>query len=345
MTAQENDAYAWLEDVHGQKPLQWVAEQNKKSLGALKADPRYQKNYDSILSVLDATDRIPFGSLDHGFIYNFWQDAKNPKGIWRRTGIADYQKAAPNWDILLDVDALAKAEKENWVFAGAECSPGETRCLIRLSRGGGDAVVIREYDLKAKKLTADGFSLPEAKTDTAYLNDDTVLFSTAKDGATTSGYAYIVKQWRRGTPISAAKEIYRGEKSDVGVSPVAFHSREGDHGVIVRNVTFFETDYFAIEKDSAKKLTMPRSADVKGMIEGALVATLRDDYTAGTAHFRKGALVAFREGATPQTIFQPGPRQSVESVAAGQDRLYAAVTDNVVGAVHVFTPLSKDGTW
>src|SRR5471030_1976662 len=147
----DTDPYAWLEDVHGQKPLAWVAEQNKTSLGALKADPRYQKNYDSILSVLDAADRIPFASLDHGFAYNFWQDAKNPKGLWRRTSIADYQKPAPHWETLLDVDALAKAEKENWVWEGVECSPGETRCLIRLSRGGGDAVVIREYDLKAKK--------------------------------------------------------------------------------------------------------------------------------------------------------------------------------------------------
>src|SRR5262249_34981141 len=130
-----NDPYAWLEDVRGAKPLAWVADQNKTSLGKLKSDPRYQKNYDSILEVLDATDRIPFGSLDNGFVYNFWQDARNPKGIWRRTAIADYQAKAPHWQNLLDVDALAKAEKENWVFAGAECNPGETRCLLRLSRG------------------------------------------------------------------------------------------------------------------------------------------------------------------------------------------------------------------
>ena len=142
-----NDPYAWLEEGHGAKPLAWVADQNKKSLGQLKAGPGYQKNYDNILQVLDATDRIPFGSFSHGYVYNFWQDAKNPKGLWRRTAIADYQKAAPHWDVLLDVDALAKSEKQNWVFAGAECSPGEISCLIRLSRGGGDAVVIREYDL------------------------------------------------------------------------------------------------------------------------------------------------------------------------------------------------------
>ena len=341
MSAQPNDPYAWLEDVHGAKPLAWVAEQNKKSLGALKADPRYQKNYDNILQVLDASDRIPYGSLDHGFVYNFWQDAKNPKGLWRRTSAGDYQAKAPHWELLLDVDALAKAEKENWVFAGSECSPGQTRCLIRLSRGGGDAVVIREYDLKARKLATDGFALPEAKSDATYLNDNVVLFSTAKDGATTSGYARIVKQWSRGETLASAKAIYAGEKSDVGVSAAVFHTREQDYAVIVRNVTFFETDYFAVEKGAAKKLTLPRSADLKGMIDGALIATLRDDYNVDGGNFHKGALVAFREGTRPQTIFQPGPRQSVESVAAGRDKLYAAITDNVVGAVHVFTTNGK----
>src|SRR3569833_1814208 len=158
------DPYMWLEDVHGQKPLAWVAEQNKQSLGLLKADPRYQKNYDSILEVMDAADRIPMGSLNHGYVYNFWQDAANPKGLWRRTIFASYQTPAPQWEVLLDVDALARIVMENWVFKGSECSPGQLRCLIRLSRGGGDAVVVREYDLKAKKLAADGFRLEEAKS-------------------------------------------------------------------------------------------------------------------------------------------------------------------------------------
>src|ERR1700735_4966356 len=157
------DPYAWLEDIHGAKPLAWVKEQNQKSLAVLKADPRYQKNYQNILDVLDAPDRIPSGSLDHGFVYNFWQDAKNPKGIWRRTAIADYANPSPHWDVLLDVDALAKAEKENWVFEGAECAPKETRCLIRLSRGGGDAVVVREYDLKAKRLPTHRFCFPRSQ--------------------------------------------------------------------------------------------------------------------------------------------------------------------------------------
>jgi prolyl oligopeptidase len=334
-----HDPYVWLEDVHGAKPLAWVAEQNEKSLGHLKADPRYQKNYDSILQVLDATDRIPFGSLDHGFVYNFWQDARNPKGVWRRTTIADYQGKSPHWQLLLDVDALAKSEKQNWVFAGAECNPGQTRCLIRLSPGGGDAQVIREYDLKMMKMAADGFSLPEAKADATYLNDDTVLFSTAQDGATSSGYARIVKRWQRGQSIAGARTLYEGEVADVGSSATAFHTREGDYALVARSVSFFETDYFAIEKDGVKKLGLPRSADLKGMIAGALVAVLREDYQG----FQKGAVVAFREGQKPQLIYQPGPRGSIESVAAGRDKLYAAIYDNVVGAVHAF---STDGkTW
>ena len=332
-----DDPYAWLENVHGAKPLAWVAEQNKVSLGKLKADPRYQQNYDSILAVLDATDRIPMGGLNHGWVYNFWQDAANPKGLWRRTRIADYQNPAPQWQVLLDVDALAKRDKENWVFKGAECSPGERRCLIRLSRGGGDAVVIREYDLRAMKLVDDGFALPEAKADASYLDDDTVLFATALDGETTSGYARMVKSWRRGTPLAAAKTLYEGEASDVASAPATFHTKQGNTGLVIRAVSFFESDYFALAGGAVKKLPLPRSADVKGVFAGAWIASLRQPFVTDGVSLPKGALVAFADGAKPQVIFAPNPRQSIESVGIGRDKIYAVITDNVIGAVHVFT--------
>jgi prolyl oligopeptidase len=339
-----DDPYAWLEDVHGAKPLAWVKEQNARSLTPLKADPRYQKNYDSILQVMDATDRIPMGSLRHGHVYNFWQDAQNPKGLWRRTSIADYQTAAPHWEVLLDVDALARTEGENWVFKGASCAPGETRCLVSLSRGGGDAAVVREYDLKAMKLVTDGFSLPEAKGDMDYLDDDTVLFATASGPQTTSGYARTVRLWKRGTKLADAPVIYEGKPEDVQVAPAAFHTKAGNFALVMRAVSFFETEYFAVEGAKVRKLDLPLSADVKGMIDGALIATLREDYTRDGAHFPKGALIAFRDEAgdqasrmAPQLIFAPGPRQSIEGVGVGRDRIYAAITDNVIGSVHVFS--------
>jgi len=330
-TAQD-DPYAWLEDTHGEKPLAWVGEQNSKALGELKADPRYQRNYDSILSVQDATDRIPFGALRGDHVYNFWQDAGNPKGLWRRTSIADYQSDKPHWEVLLDVDALAKAEGQNWVFAGSDCSPGLTRCLIRLSRGGGDAVVVREYDLKAKKLLplGEGFSLPEAKSDTAWLDDDTVLYATAKDGETSSGYARIAKLWRHGQ----VSTLYEGDKDDVLVGLASFHAKDGDHALVIRAVSFFESDYFAVEGGTVRKLDLPRSADVKAMIAGKLIATLRQPYQG----VPKGALVAFDAGGKAQAIVTPNERQSVESVAAGRDTLYAVINDNVIGQVHAFTP-------
>ena len=337
-----DDPYVWLEDVHGAKPLAWAKEHNAKSLGPLKADPRYQKNYDSVLEVLDATDRIPMGALRGKNVYNFWQDAKNPKGVWRRTNIASYQTDNPDWQVLLDVDALAKAENENWVFKGSSCAPGETRCLVRLSRGGGDAVVVREYDLATMKLMTDGFSLPEAKLDLEYVDGDTILFGTAKDGETASGYARTVKLWKRGTPIASAPLIYEGIKEDVLVAPMVFHTRQGSFPFVVRAVSFFESEYFAVEngpgnKISARKLDMPLSADVKAMIDGALIAVLRKDYEKDGARFARGALVAFRDGQKPQVIFAPGPRQSIEVVGAGRDKLYAAITSNVTGAVHAFT--------
>src|SRR5262249_27168416 len=161
------------------------------------------------------------------------------------------------------------------------------------------------YDLKAKKLAMDGFAMPEAKTDAGYLDDDTVLFATAKDGETTSGYARIVKQWRRGQAVAAATTLYEGEKSDVASSPATFHTQAGNAGLVIRAVSFFEADYFALENGVAKKLPLPRSADMKGLYEGAWIATLREAFAADGITLPKGALVAFRPGTKPQVIFAP----------------------------------------
>ncbi len=328
LMAQDADPYQWLEDVHGQKALEWVRQTNATSLAQLKADPRYQNHYDAILALLDASDRIPTGTINRRYVHNFWQDAKNPKGLWRRTTLADYANPAPRWEILLDVDALAAAEKENWVFQGAGCSPGYMRCLVSLSRGGGDASVVREFNLASRSFVKDGFFLKEAKSDAAWIDDNTVLFATdfGPNTLTDSGYARIVKRWTRGTPLSDAKTIYEGKKEDVIVAPYVAHGPDGATPLVVRAVSFFESEYFYVMPDGAtRKIPLPLSADVKGVVRGQLIATLREDWQQdGGGVLKKGALIAYPlekflngESAVAEALYTPGPRSSVDEVATG----------------------------
>ena len=347
------DPYIWLEDVHGEKPLAWVKEQNAKSLDVLKADPRYQRNYDAILNVLDATDRIPDGSLDHQFVFNYWQDAEHPKGLWRRTTIADYANAAPNWEILIDLDKLAADEKENWVWKGAQCSPMLKTCLVNLSRGGGDAVVVREFDLPGKTFVKDGFFLKEAKSDVTLVDDDTVMFGTdfGPGSMTASGYPRIVKLWKRGEGIEKAQTVLEGKDADVGLSTAVLRNGTDSLPVVTRSPSFFESEYYGkIENGPWKKVPVPTTAVLQGLYQGNLLFTLREDWTPprGTK-IAKGSLVALdlremhgeHDVGAVETLYTPGPRSSIDSVATGRDVVYVSTYDNVIGSIYAFRLTDK----
>src|SRR5215469_3130556 len=213
----DDDPYAWLEDIHGAKALDWVKAQDAKSDAELKSGPVYKEDYDILLKALNTQDRIPDVHLDHGDAYNFWQDASHVRGIWRRTTIADFANAEPKWETLLDVDALDAKENAKWVFQGAECAPGGKRCLIRLSPGGSDATTLREFDMKTKTFEKNGFALPLAKLNAAYLDANTILFGTdfGKGSMTKSSYPRFVKIWHRGQKISAAKTIFEAQETDI----------------------------------------------------------------------------------------------------------------------------------
>jgi len=354
------DPYIWLEDVHGAGPLAWVKEQNAKSLGHLKADPAYQKNYDFILSVLDAKDRIPYGGLDHGQVYNFWQDAEHPKGIWRRTTAADYATPEPHWDILIDVDRLAADEKENWVWKGGECSPSQKRCLVHLSRGGGDAAVVREFDPTTKSFVKDGFFLKEAKSRVTLVDDDTVLFGTdfGPGSMTNSGYPRIVKIWHRGEKIADAKSLMEGKDSDVAVAGVALFAETYRLQGIVRDVSFFESEYYFPGLQGAWwKVPLPLSAVLQGLHKKQLLISLRSDWTSPAGQkIAQGVLFSLPyqglaryaiegKGPFPQAtiLYAPSPRASIESVATGRDAVYVSVLNNVIGEVHAFR--FTNGKW
>jgi prolyl oligopeptidase len=343
-----NDPYLWLEEVHGAKALEWVKSQNARSIAVLEGDRDYQRDYDAILRVLDATDRIPFGALDHEEVFNFWQDAGHPKGIWRRTSVADYGNAAPAWQLLIDVDALAREEHENWVWKGAECSPASRRCLIQLSRGGGDAIVAREFDLKSRSFLAEGFTLAEAKSSITYLDEDTVLVGTdfGPGSMTTSGYPRIIRLWKRGTTLAGARTVYEGKEDDVESQGVVFHSPAGAVALIQRAIGFFSTEYHALAADGTTRLLpLPLGADLKGALGQRLVFTLRDDWQSpqGT-RIAKGSLVIYEPTRGVTVLFTPDAHTAVDEVAAGRDAIYASIYRDVTGSVHVFRPRA-DGTW
>jgi prolyl oligopeptidase len=321
-----DDPYLWLEDVHGEKPLAWVRQENARTLQTLTADAEYAADYESVLAVLDAQDRIPFGGLEQNFVFNFWQDAAHPKGLWRRTTIADYATPAPHWDVLLDIGALSADERENWVYKGADCTPSLARCLVSLSRGGGDAVVIREFDMNGRTFLADGFALPEAKSTATYEDDDTILFATAKDAQTGSGYPRIVRRWKRGTPLSRAATIYEGKTEDVSVDPFVLRGNSGALAMVSRATSFFEAEYYLVDPDGKiTRVPLPLSAQIHGVHFGQMIASLRDAWTppGSDAELPKGALISIsirnfaRDNLPlkPLLLYAPGQRAAIESVS------------------------------
>src|SRR5438309_597795 len=252
------DPYLWLEEVSSPKAMQWVEAHNAKSTAMLEADPRYQQFYSEALDLAQAEDRIPTGRFRRGEVYNFWQDKDHVRGIWRRASVESYASGKPQWETVLDVDALAASEKANWVFKGAECArPAERRCLISLSDGGEDAVTIREFDLDTKAFVKDGFVLPKGKQDASWQDENTLIVSREWNPGelTTSGYPYIVRRLKRGQKLAAAIELFRGAKTDVGTSPLVLRDAQNRTlALVVRSVDTWHSQTYVLGAKGAQRL-------------------------------------------------------------------------------------------
>ena len=188
--------------MEGDRALAWVAAQNSATLVRL-ADERYEADRDAVKAALDRPDKLPFINRLGGLVYNFWQDAELPRGLWRRTTLQSYRGASPDWEVLLDLDALAEAEGEDWVFRGGVTRPGRhDRAILHLSRGGGDACLLREYDIAEQRFVLGGFTLSEAKGGAVWLDDDTLLLTSAFGG----------RGWRRPRATRALCVAGRGAR-------------------------------------------------------------------------------------------------------------------------------------
>lgn len=213
-----DDPYLWLEEVQGDKALAWARERNAATRRQLEAHPRFSAMRERFLEILNSRDRIPYITRQGDWFYNLWRDEKNKRGLWRRTTLAEYRKPQPAWQTVLDLDALAARESENWVWSSASCfGPSYRRCLLSLSRGGADAVVVREFDTVDQRFVDGGFTLPEAKSDVAWIDENTIYVGTdfGPGSLTASGYPRVIKRWRRGQPLAEAATVFEGEAQDV----------------------------------------------------------------------------------------------------------------------------------
>jgi len=353
-----DDPYIWLEDVSGQRAMDWVEAHNAKSQAVLEADPRYQQYYSEALAIAQAKDRVPTANFIGGQVYNFWQDEDHVRGIWRRTSVADYASGAPHWETVLDLDSLAKAEKANWVWKGATCArPAETRCLLNLSDGGEDAVTIREFDLPSKSFVKGGFDLPKGKQDASWQDENTLLVSREwKPGELTeSGYAYVVKRLKRGQKLSQATEVFRGNKSDVSAS--AYVLRDSQGGVlplVVEGTDFFHSKTFLVGAKGNRRVAIPEKSQFVDMVDGRVIIQSQEEWTP------KGAAKALPAGSLlsvnladlradpanlkPVLIYTPGPREALQGATAAKDVLLVSILDNVRGRMLTFTP-AAGGKW
>jgi prolyl oligopeptidase len=348
---QPDDPYLWLEDVTGDKALAWVKEQNALSTRELQASPDFEKNRLRLLSIYDSKEKIPYVSKHGPFYYNFWRDEKNVKGLWRRTTLAEYKKAAPAWENVLDLDQLALDEKENWVWKGFHpLYPDYERCLVLLSRGGADATVTREFDLKTKTFITNGFFLPEAKSDVAWRDRDTLYVGTdfGPGSLTDSGYPRIVKEWKRGTPLAQARTLFEGKSNDVAVSASVAHDHGHTYEFIGRGVTFFSNETYIRRGDSWVKIEKPDDVEVS-TFEDEILLRLRLDWTLNGKTYPAGSFLAANLEAYLKgdralfPLFEPTDRKSLESASATKNYLIVNELENVRNKLFIWR--HQDGKW
>lgn len=348
--ADAEDPYLWLEEVEGDRALDWVREQNERSLSGLTEDENFQDNLDKALSLAVSDDRIPYGTIRDGYVYNFWQDEQNVRGLWRRTPLAEYSQPAPEWQTVLDFDALAESEGKNWVYKGANCfrpqRADRTLCMVSLSDGGKDAVIQREFDLESLSFVDGGFATPEAKQGVAWIDQETLLVATdwGGDGSTLteSGYPSSVRLWRRGTDLESAEALYAGDASDVGVWPWATELDDGTmiYGAVEAD-TFFTRTFWLLDRDEPLAFPLPPMASLDDRVDDTQFVTLQQDWDVQDQTFESGDLVAFNlneflaSGELPpvELVFRANDRQAVNGVAVAKGEVLLSINDNVASRV------------
>ncbi|WDI42401.1 prolyl oligopeptidase family serine peptidase [Bremerella sp. P1] len=347
-----DDPNLWLEDVTGEKALDWVKEQNKESTAKLTESEGFQQLEDKILKILNSNERIPFVVKRGPYYYNFWQDGEHPRGLWRRTTPEEYVKENPEWDVIIDVDALGKEEGENWVWHGVSMlRPDYRHAMVKLSRGGADADIKREFDMETREFVEDGFYLPEAKSRVSWKDKDTLIVGTnfGEGSLTDSGYPRIVKEWKRGTELSEAKTIFEGEKTDVSVTGIYDKTPGFEREFVSRAITFWTSKLWEVVDGELVEIEKPDDAEVNVHREWIFVQP-RSSWEVGGKSYEPGALLVgnyddYMQGKREFTVlFEPTDRKSLAGYSPTKNHLIVNELDNVRNKIYLWTP-GEDGKW
>ncbi len=345
VTAQPvDDPHQWLEDISGAKSIAWVKARNAETLSVLEASPHFASYRDRALAILEDKHRIAYPTIEAGHVTNFWQDEVHVRGVWRQAPLAGYLAGKPEWDTVIDLDALSKTEGRNWVWKGADClAPDYTRCLISLSDGGRDSVEVREFDRTIKSFVKGGFFVPDAKQDISWWDKNTLSVGTnwGEGTLTNSGYPRVLKLWQRGTPLASAAPLAETAVSSVSISALVAHDSGRDDHMIYEGLNFFSGKLVHVATDNRKiPSALPNDADIKVVSNGFVLALLRT----GFGGYTTGSLVSYAidplisTGKTKiELVYAPGEKASVTEVQAAKSTVYIATLDTVTGRLKAAT--------
>ncbi|MGC1423728.1 MAG: prolyl oligopeptidase family serine peptidase [Terracidiphilus sp.] len=359
-TTEQPDKYTWLEDIHGDKSMEWVKTENARTAAVMEKQASFAPLDEDALKVLDSPDKLASPQFRGGLVYNTWRDKDHVRGIVRRTTLESYLTDDPKWETVIDYDALGQQDKQSWVGHGLACmQPEEERCMVALSVGGEDAVTFREFNLKQGKFIEGGFVMPRGKQRLAWLDEDTLLIGRDWGPGTMSeaGYPITVRKWKRGTPLEGAVEVYRGDTKDNGYGDdpiVLVDGQRNSVALIERSKSTFESEWYVLLPDGPRKLGLPLKCNVAGLQDNQLLVLLQEDWTpeGGSKSFAQGTVVSIDASAAkadpahlkPVVVFAPTAQEFAQEVVATKNHVLLTTLEHVQGRAYILTH-GKNGEW